>query len=199
MENDLVEQLKKQMEFISNSALLFDQGKINEAVRIGLSMRVLLHDTMNSRSLLALLKVKGKTKLLSTLPKEFDGIKTFGFGLTGVFHGPNVAEVQPNYERYQSCKLLGAHQWWNEKVFAMPEIGAFSRRDFSLIAANKDGGAHVAKLPERFQRIKDGNTNISIKSGTAETNFSEVWPATLRQMAWELENSQELLALYQRS
>lgn len=49
---DLEEHLKAHLGFIKKSAALYDTGDTEEAKRIAVSVRVLLHDTQQSRSLL---------------------------------------------------------------------------------------------------------------------------------------------------
>lgn len=192
------DQLNKQIEFIENSSALFDLGKLNESIRIGVSLRVLLHDTKNSTSLLTLMQKKVSVKLLSTCDGPYDIERRMGFSLTGLnFIGnPTKVQVVSNLHRHNSSKELSAEDWWNEAVFCMPQTGALSRKDFALMAANKDGGAHVSKLPQSLQNIKDGLAGIKIHTGEGlQTDFKEIWPYTLRQMAWELVNSIDLIIL----
>ena len=49
---ELVKQLRRQLDFIRNSASAYDAGHSEEALRIGVAIRVLLHDTKFSNSLL---------------------------------------------------------------------------------------------------------------------------------------------------
>jgi hypothetical protein len=58
-------ELKKQLSFIENSCMAYDQGQVNEAIRIATSLRILLHDTALSISLLTHLDAKD-IRLLST-------------------------------------------------------------------------------------------------------------------------------------
>ena len=62
----LKERLKQNVGFIRRSCELYDQGHKEEAIRIATALRVLLHDTRRSVSLLKHLKVKGITKLNSS-------------------------------------------------------------------------------------------------------------------------------------
>ncbi|UJX27786.1 hypothetical protein [Pseudoalteromonas sp. CF6-2] len=186
---------KKQYEFIENSSALFDLGKTNEAVRIATCLRVLVHDTKNSTSLLKLMEKKEILKIRST-SAFFDGVKSFGFSLTGIMSTGNINRLVPNLHRIHYDKEISVDEWWNEVVFAMPELGAFTRKDFVLIAANKDGGAHVDKLPQKYQKLQEGEAGISIQLGSEiQSNFSEMWPCLLRQLAWEFINSPDILVL----
>jgi hypothetical protein len=53
-QQDLEFQLKEQLEFIASSAEAYDAGKFAESKRIATSVRVLVHDTGSSTSLLKL-------------------------------------------------------------------------------------------------------------------------------------------------
>lgn len=56
--SELLEHLNEQLEFLKASALSFDNGFLGEAKRLVVTIRVLLHDAQNSKSLLGLLKMK---------------------------------------------------------------------------------------------------------------------------------------------
>ncbi|WP_283786378.1 hypothetical protein QNI23_008115 [Bermanella sp. WJH001] len=185
----------KQIEFIENSASLFDLGKINESIRIAVSLRVLMHDTKNSTSLLSHMEKKQSMKILSTSWGGFKDEKSFGFSLTGIQMAGNSIEVTPNLHRYDKNKArnITISEWWEENVFSSPVVGLLSRRDFALIAANKDGGAHVDKLPDKFKKIKDGDVGFIIPNVEVNIGFGQLWPCTLRQMAWELLNSEDFI------
>ena len=71
----------------------------------------------------------------------------------------------------------------------------FTRRDFVLFCANKDGGAHIDKYPEKFQRIKDGNINFTGKKDGEDFKFTNILECAVRQMAHEILNSQDIHAL----
>jgi hypothetical protein len=64
--DDLVEKLRQQLGFLDRSAALFDQGHEDEAIRLAQLMRVLLHDTSASHSLLGQLGVKETLSYLDT-------------------------------------------------------------------------------------------------------------------------------------
>ena len=66
----LLKQLRRQLTFLRNSAASYDGGYPEEALRIGVVIRVLLHDTKYSTSLLKQLgqkewriQVRGATKM----------------------------------------------------------------------------------------------------------------------------------------
>jgi hypothetical protein len=64
--DDLVEKLRQQVGFLERSARLFDEGNEDEAIRLAQIIRVLLHDTSGSHSLLGQLGVKETINYLDT-------------------------------------------------------------------------------------------------------------------------------------
>jgi hypothetical protein len=63
---DLVGKLQEQMGFLQRSADLFDSGVTEEALRLAVTLRVLLHDTSASLSLLTQLDVKQDLDFVTT-------------------------------------------------------------------------------------------------------------------------------------
>ena len=49
---DFKDQLRRQIKFLETSCQSYDQGEVEEAVRIAVALRVLFHDSQTSRSLL---------------------------------------------------------------------------------------------------------------------------------------------------
>ena len=65
LEKNFIEDLKKQIKFLKNSCALYDQGDEDEAIRIATTLRILLHNTNQSKSLFRRLKIEN---LFSTAP-----------------------------------------------------------------------------------------------------------------------------------
>jgi hypothetical protein len=64
--DELKSLLDEQLDFLRTSADAFDRGVLSEYKRIALVLRVLLHDTSQSRSLLEQLGVKAGLRFLDT-------------------------------------------------------------------------------------------------------------------------------------
>ena len=71
MPSVLATQLKRQLVFLRNSAAAYDDGALEEAVRIAVVIRVLCHDTAKSTSLLAHMGLKESIRLVSTANLQF--------------------------------------------------------------------------------------------------------------------------------
>lgn len=195
-QDELEGQLKKQIGYLARSAEAFDAGHQDEAPRIATTIRILLHESRRSRSLLGLLQVRGKIQILSTSTFDFNTEKTYGTcTITGFESNPQEMRVVPQYDRFARSRSIPAHQWWNEVIFRMPKMDKYTRRDFVLFCANKDGGAHVDQYPEKFKRIKDGNINFTWKQDGKEFKFTNILECAVRQMAYEILNSRDIQTL----
>lgn len=181
------EQLARQLSFLKRSADAYDRGDRDEAYRIAVAIRVLVHDTRRSVSVLQHLSAKN-VPLLSTVmagPRNalfFDGMNllTFGFGkIVGT----------PKLDGASIRRMVSVDDWWNEPIFAVNRVET-SRKDVVLGAANQDGGAHVDHaLDADYERLKEG---LYTPSPGAAVDVPEPQLVSLRQMAFEVLNSRAL-------
>jgi hypothetical protein len=206
--SQLKEYLRTHLNFLIKSAAAFDNGERDEAIRTAVSMRVLLHDTRNSISLLTHLNAKN-IFLTSTCAQIPTGAvigsgSMFYYRVQATPHGPrtivkpclNDGPPIPPYH-------LKAEEWWNQIVFVLshgndPRI---SRKDIVLVAANRDGGAHVDQnLTPQYESLKKAGgtwTYFDYKIGDEQKTFTfeNIHQVLIRQMAYELLNSPALLAV----
>jgi hypothetical protein len=207
-ESQLKSYLAKHLNFLVKSSAAFDKGETDEAIRMAVSMRVLLHDTKNSTSLLKLLNAKDifLTSTCEEIPPSvvISSGSMFYYRVEMTAGGPKTIvkpclDDGPPIGRHH----LKADQWWNQIIFVLshgsdPRV---SRRDIVLVAANKDGGAHVdPDLTPQYESLKQPGgtwTSVQYKVGDAERTFQfeNIHEVLIRQMAYELLNSSALLAL----
>jgi len=179
--------------FLERSCTSFDSGYHDEAFRIAVTVRVLLHDTSQSVSLLSHLGAK-RVMLLSTsgTPPNPENVLIFD-GLTGQTLSSVGLEFSAKLGNSPFIYQLPADEWWNELVLANGP-SRFTRSLLVRTAANKDGGAHVdALLTPEYETLIAGFYYVA-KGG----NFEAI-PIThlfaLRQIGYELQNSQALREL----
>lgn len=193
---DLTEQLKRQLAFLRNSVAAYDAGHVEEAVRIGVVIRVLCHDTGNSVSLLQHMGQKATLKLISTaktVPPHLLADMGFGELMAGMtFDDELTCAPVPTGSPTIACPV-----WWTETVFLRDKV-TYTRKDVVLSAANKDGGAHVDAPDVKLQALQEAfwirtETNADGTKTTAPLVNNHF--RMLRRFADELLNSQELLAL----
>lgn len=167
----------------------FDKGFYGEAKRLAVCVRVLLHDTNQSRSLFDQMGIK----------------RTVSFSASTSIYSKNnllsechlvmaYISAQSTYMPVLDTGPFGFQRvpfdtWWGECVIRDKHRETFSRKELVLWYANKEGGAHVdPQLNERYRRLQDDNSYGEI----FRANGVEVMPtvgvelACMRQIAHEL-------------
>jgi hypothetical protein len=196
--NSLQARFDEQIILIKTLCDCYDTGNDVVALSIATAIRVMVHDTNKSTSLLHHLGKKG-SQFLSTnflAPHE-----TVHLGLVrrinvGVKDGVGGdARYWPLCdERYFPAPTQQSHlpftDWWMEPVF-QNRNSALTRKDIVLFVANKDGGAHVDHEVEQHyddfrKTYSGGSTLVGTKSGM-KRGYDNVptYPA-VRQIAYEL-------------
>ena len=184
--SDLAELLQEQIGFLERSCASFDEGYIDEAKRIAVIVRVLLHDTASSHSLFRQLGYKDYM-LIDTCPSlegEIPG-KIFQAGLAI----PSLKGYIPRHEVSSTVNpvWLGFDNWWNNPVIKTQDR-TYSRRELVLILANKEGGAHVnPTLTAHYEKLKHEGSGIFLsQNGKKPEPMTKQEHTCLRQIAFEL-------------
>ncbi|MFE2961817.1 hypothetical protein [Nocardia tengchongensis] len=160
LENDLSEQLR----FLVSSATAFDGGELPESKRIAVAIRVLVHDTNNSHSLLAQLGIKTSLTWADSAPVidrdpnivgRSPGLTAIGIGSDGIIF---VARMSDQIEQSVSTRYVSFDDWWHGAVLLDANGAEFSRKDLVLALANKDGGAHIDRLNENTYALVHSNS-----------------------------------------
>ena len=194
-------ELKKQLGFLERSCQMYDEGHIDEAIRIAATLRTLIHDTEKSTSLLKHLDATG-IRLWSTIHSAPEGaIVYFGMGQYRYLNG--VSSYGPSFDNTPIMELVPLNEWWEQVVYVF-DAGEdaktdeerekrfrLSRKNIVLTATNKDGGAHVdKKLTRAYERLAADGTVGSF--GVEIGGESQVVPikyahlVSLRQMGFEV-------------
>jgi hypothetical protein len=151
---ELEELLHEQLAFLENSAAAFDAGMDGEAKRLAVSLRVLLHDTNTSHSLLGQLGKKNVKFVDTALDFDPKNIVPYS-GLVSVTMSGHVARL----DDVPQSKKVEFDAWWNAPVFSDTHGQTLSRKDLVLTAANQDGGAHVdPELDEVYAKLTRDNS-----------------------------------------
>lgn len=210
-------QLGRQMVFLRTSCENYDNGLHDEAIRIATTLRVLIHNTKSSKSLLSHLDATAVN--LNASPSAHPDSVLFSSTLSGIeINITNDGEGNASHEVFQLplgieglCRSIPLDQWWNEPVMKTLE-GTYSRKDLVVWAANKDGGAHVdAELPAMYSLLVDGKISsgpapekpgmigfyVDIQLGGKPPTGSKTLPnahfSDLRQMATEFMTTPDIL------
>ncbi len=184
---DFREHLARQLSFLERSAAAYDRGERDEAYRIAVAIRVLLHDTRRSVSILRHLNAKDVPLLSTVMAGPRNALFFDGMNLLAMSPGKIVAG--PKLDQAPIRRMVSVDDWWNEPIFAINRVET-SRKDVVRGAANQDGGAHVDHaLDADYERLKGG---LYTPSPGAAVDIPEPQLVSLRQMAFEILNSPAL-------
>lgn len=195
---DFHKQLERQMAFLQRSCDGYDVGISDEAIRIATTIRVLIHATRNSTSLLQHLNATTINLLSTTAGAPSNATRFFGLGMLEL--SSETTNYIPSLDMSRVKKLVPVSQWWDEVVFVIDTQTSLSRKEIVLAAANKDGGAHVdPRLPPEYEALSKDNAirvfTFSDDGVKVPEPVDNVHFVAIRQMAYELLNSPELNAL----
>jgi len=188
---ELMQHLRDNISFLEASSASFDSGLFGEAKRLATTIRVLLHDTERSHSLLQLLKIKLNMGYLKTSydydPKNLashHGLVGHSISNNGATYKAFLGDGPPS----RPSKYVFFQEWWNEIVIVDSLNAKFSRRSLILALTNKDGGAHVdPNLDEDYAQLTRGNSvGWIVTDGTNEKPLLDIELHSTRQIAYEL-------------
>ncbi|MFJ6355772.1 hypothetical protein [Pseudarthrobacter oxydans] len=194
---ELLDHLAEQLLFVDSSCTSYDVGATYEAKRLATHVRVLLHDTNASTSLLKYLGLKDKMNFIDGVPAHFhEAAKRAGTAVFASIGGLAVIRQSADSISYVPTFTAGGLEptqipfspWWTEARMIDPQGNQVSRKQIVLWLANKDGGAHIDKLPPTYQALtKDGSMGLSFHQpdGTTTEAPSPI-PAAMRQIAEEV-------------
>jgi hypothetical protein len=191
---ELQQHLQESLGFVKASAASFDAGSYGEAKRLAVTIRVLVHDTDKSKSLLTLLGYKsGMVFLTTALPFNPRNLAPY-LGLVGMSIGSGGVRYSAHLEaasRVGTGKYLLFKDWWNMKVLVDGNKNTFNRRQLVLALANKDGGAHVdPNLDPQYADLTRGNSAGWIAvDGKGERPMESIELHSVRQIAHEVIHS----------
>lgn len=157
-QQELQQHLEDHVGFLLSSCDAFDGGHVSEAKRLAVSLRVLLHDTPRSHSLLGQLnRLTGKF-ISSAMEHQPGNLGTHGgLIMTSISRGSRHFAPLDNVPWGE--RWLQFSHWWNEVIFVDGARAELTRRDLVLVVANQDGGAHVdPTLSDEYNRLSRHNS-----------------------------------------
>ena len=186
-QNELEIHLKEQISFLEASANSFDAGAEEEAKRLAVAIRILVHDTTSSHSLLGQM---GKILQFYDTSSDLDSHNILAHGglisiLTGPYHTRYVAKLDnlsPN-----AGKKIDFDSWWNKPVFVDRQGRKLTRKNLILTAANQDGGAHVdPSLDETYADLSKNGFGFTVIHSTEVLRMDKPERVAIRQIAHEV-------------
>lgn len=188
---ELKKELSEQLQLLRHSCRAFDSGLEAIGKHISLSLRVLLHQHGQSRSLLDQLGLRTGRFFDSAGPLNPKNLMT----------ECNLVLIQVSNSggRYMPIVAVGGGpipmrpipfvNWWNDPVLKDNQCRKFCRKDLILHVADTDGGAHVdPELEEAYMAIsRDNSLGWFFGNGKVEVALSgRPELACMRQIAHEL-------------
>jgi hypothetical protein len=169
------------------------------ALSISTAIRVLVHDTNHSTSLLSHLNKKNVEFLSTSCPNKQEAVylgivRRINLGVKDGVGGEAKYWPLCNEEYFpmpKNKKYLPFEIWWDKEVIFKSKKSTLTRKDLILSVANKDGGAHFDnKVQKKYDDFRHswsgGSTLIGISSGE-KRGYDNIptYPA-IRQIAYEL-------------
>lgn len=198
--NQLMDALKKQIGFLETSCQGFDSGNEDEALRIATTLRVLVHDTKNSISLLEQLGLKNTMQFIdSAAPIDpvptgemYDGQPTMAIsGMPGLFNMSFTSEgaklVAPLSCAKYSRGPEGFNSWWTYKCIPGHNGDRYSRSWLVRQMANREGGAHVdPEISQSYNELQSTSMGMTVYSNGIRGFINSAGNVSIRQVAWEV-------------
>jgi hypothetical protein len=201
--NPLSERLGEHMKLMAVLCDCYDRGNDIIALSIAAAIRVLVHDTRSSTSLLTHLSRKNAQYLNSNFrnPREAVHLGLVRRINVGVNDGKGgEAKYWPLCdERYFATPtdhfiFVPFEDWWNDRIFENHK-SHLTRKDLVLAIADKDGGAHFDKEVEEryddFRKSWSGGSNLVGRRSRMKREYDNIpiYPA-VRQIGYELLHSE---------
>lgn len=157
------ERLKEQVKFLMRSIDAFDTGALEEAKRMAVAIRVIAHDTRNSKSLLKHIGYKDSITFYDTasdiLPGQINNIALLEMHMSPN-DIPETNPFKPRLDRQPTVprpEMVSFDQWWQRNVIYDDFGNVITRRELILTMANQDGGAHVdSEINEAYAVLSEG-------------------------------------------
>jgi hypothetical protein len=193
IDHRLLGYLREQVEFLRASAASYDAGFEGEARRLATTIRVLVHDTKSSHSLLGQMGLKDRIRWTDTsLEPDPPWVASHG-GLAMTVLSPGGSRYLPVLDRLSERRIrepVAFDEWWTKEIVSDEHGDALTRRRFVLTTANETGGAHVdPKLNVAYERLVASSSYPGVESSTPRSEMGDIALANVRQIAWETEQT----------
>jgi hypothetical protein len=201
--NELAEALVNQMRALQASCESYDRGNKWEALRLATAVYVIVHDGgKRNRGLLTHIGVKTTMKFLAS-GKEVDpdnliaDTPLVGLQLGGTENAAYVPLLNqhPNLHRWVSFG-----EWWErDSIFRSGDNKhSLSRKKLVFALRNQDGGSHFDEvvMDPNYAEMTHGKGWISVSPDGLQRPVRQLEMATMRQVAWELQQSLKKAGVY---
>ena len=185
---DIQEEFRAQLRFLKKSCAAYDDGDSDEFRRIALSVRVLVYDHGQSKSIIGQLGLEKIAFLSFSPPIDPLNLMT-SHPLVGLHWNTQETTYVPLLDQGPTItRSFTFSEWWSEAVFCSPRQISMARSGFILHTANQGGGAHVdPQLDEEFHKIAKANeAGWMCNFGGVEKPLMDIEKACVRQIGFEV-------------
>ncbi|MBY0004046.1 hypothetical protein H7K05_01825 [Priestia aryabhattai] len=196
--DDFIQHLIEQYDYLLTSIRGFDtKKKLHEAKRMATTVRVLVHDTKHSTSILTHLRRKNILFCNSSIKEKMtqpDGSIIINPMQKPMYYEEvdlNGVQIYPNLDSNKHNEsFITFDYWWNKDIILENGKGdKFTRKDIVLALSNKDGGAHVdVELTKSYGELTRGvSTGETFQKGTQLPEpIKNPHLYTMRQITYEV-------------
>lgn len=148
--DELKQKLDIQLRLLTNRCdSYYEDGEFVEAYSTATIVRVLVHDTSKSTSLLNQIGIKETTRYLDS--RTHDNL--YVMGTMNGYSGLHPRTRCP-FQQYSEKHRFEFDEWWEGQKFKIVGI-PFTRKELVDALANKEGGAHIDENPHpKLDEIK---------------------------------------------
>ncbi len=192
---ELEAHLLEQLAFLRASCSAYDAGFKGEAKRLAVVVRILVHDTRASKSLLGQLNLK-QIPFCDTSydynPSEyflsFHGLALMKISTESDGEFVPRCSVPPKPPPWEPLKWVSFEEWWDKLVIVDSQGNQFSRGRLVRILSNQVGGAHVdPQLDAAYAALtREHSMAIAYEIADRSGDLAGVELASMRQVAHEL-------------
>jgi hypothetical protein len=191
--DELDAHLAEQLGFLRRSAFAYDAGESSEAKRMAATIRLLVHDTEKSQSLLGQLNLKS-IAFVDGGAKPDPRNMAATTGLTGIRMGSDGTAYIPKFALPPGLPAPTRRSfvdWWRRPVIVDSHREEISREDLVLAMANTDGGSHVdASIERTYARLtRQNSVGWTLIGPQGNSPLLGIEFASMRQIAWELDET----------
>ena len=178
--------LIEQLDFLKFSSDEFDNGRDAEANRLALSLRVLLHDTKRSHSVLGQLGMLDQQFYDISWPIDQTNLLTT-HRLVSFFASKDGTKYRAHLDNLPESRKQHFFDWWTDFIFVDEKGRQLTRRDLVLTCADQDGGAHVdPEVEENYFDLEFKNSlGWKVMLGDEKVELGRPGRVAIRQIAHE--------------
>ncbi|WP_420155685.1 hypothetical protein [Siphonobacter sp.] len=195
-QDELKIDLERQLRFLKNSCKLFDDGELDESIRMSTAIRILVYDTGKSTSLLKQLGVKNQLKFIDTA-EEFEESSWYPMGFTGLTYtdsyisaqGIEVFGFKARLDFEGTSTTASFDDWWASNVVIQDSHkSTFTRAALVTTVANQDGGAHIdPSIDENYAKLsRDHSIGWQVSVNGVFIKIPDLVLHSIRQIAFEI-------------